>query len=210
MNKAFTIRFHYAKDHPDFEWRFNYFKKEVLPRILNQTQQDFDICIWCEKHHEELFRSLSPKIKTFQATYEKRESAYFIDYTPFENTVGLERYNIQIGLDSDDLIVSDFFAKVNSLCVGNNKLHISFQPIKLDIKSGDKYLMKQYTKIDGSPVFVLYQPSLANYIFAYHTSHRKIHQFADETILIPEGFCYMSIHDLNDSTDIKSYDRKLK
>jgi hypothetical protein len=211
MNKiAFITRFHFPKDHPDFNWRFDYYKKEVLPRILNQTIQNFDICIWCEDWHIDLFKALSPKIKTFKATYKKRESRYFIDYTPWENVTGLDKYNLQIGLDSDDLIEPNFIENILPLCIGDNTIQFSVQPIKLDIKTGNKYRMRIYNEKEGSPIFAFYQPKPDDdFKFAYHTSHLRMPLIANKTILIPEGLAYMSIHDLNDSTGIKKTDIKL-
>jgi len=209
MKKAFIIRFHYTKDDPKFEWRFQYFKEEVLPRILAQTDQDFDIAIWCEKHHEDIFRSLSQKIKTFQATYAKRDSHLFIDYTEWENVSGLGKYNIQIGLDSDDLIETNFVETVTKLCTGHKSILISFQPVKMDIFTGERYKMDQYSQFRGSPIFAFYQPNLDDYKFAYHTSHLRMPKIAQRIIIIPEGYAMMSIHGKNDSTKIKATDKKI-
>lgn len=210
MKISFITRFHFPIDSKDFAWRFEYYKKEVLPRILNQTIQDFDICIWCEDWHADLFKALSPKIKIFKATYEKRDSTYFIDYTLWENVIGLEKYNVQVGLDSDDLIEPNFIEKVISLCNGDKTIQISFQPIKLNIKTGEKYHMRIYNEKQGSPIFAFYQPVIDNnFKFAYHTSHLRMPLIADKTICVPEGYCCMSIHDLNDSTNIKLTDIKI-
>lgn len=207
---AVITRFHYPENHPDLEWRFRYYRESVLPRLLNQTDDNFDIAIWCEKHHEHWFKDLSPKIKTFQATYAKRDSHLFIDYTPWENVVGLEKYKIQIGLDSDDLVSSNFIEKVRSVCEGcPMKLLVSFQPLKFDVAAGARYKMDQYTEKRGSPIFAYYQPSFEDFKFAYHTSHLRMPLYADKTILVPEGFAEMSIHNLNDSTRIKRTDQKI-
>lgn len=203
-------RFHYPKEDRKFNWRFEYFKNSVLPKILDQSDNDFDIAIWCEKHHEDLFKSLSPRIKIFQASYEKRNSGLFIDYTAWENVTGLGKYVIQIGLDSDDLISRDFIKKTKSLCNGYQTILVSFQPVKKDIKTGKRYAMDQYTRLRGSPIFALYQPNLEDdYKFAYHTSHLRMALITKKVILVPEGYVEMSIHDQNDSTKIKITDRLL-
>jgi len=209
MTKTFVIRFHYAKDNPQFEWRFEFFKKEVLPRILAQTDQNFDIAIWCEKHHEEIFKSLSPKIKIFQAEYKKRDSHLFIDYTAWENVAGLEKYNVQMGLDSDDLIEPNFVEEVTKLSVGQESIQMSFQPVKFDIFTKKKYKMDQYSEKRGSPIFAFYQPNLDDYKFAYHTSHLRMPMVAQKVIVVPEGFVMMAIHGKNDSTKIKSSDKEI-
>jgi len=209
MTKAFIIRFHYEKDTPEFDWRVDYFSKEVLPRIMAQTDQNFDIAIWCEKRHEFLFKALSPKIKTFQAQYQKRDSHLFIDYTPWENVVGLEKYNIQMGLDSDDLIEPNFVEKVSSICTGQESIQVSFQPVKFDIFTHKKYKMDQYNEKRGSPIFAFYQPNFNDYKFAYHTSHLRMPGVAQKTVIVPEGFVMMSIHGNNDSTKIKVSDKEI-
>jgi hypothetical protein len=206
---SFITRFHYLETSNEFLWRFDYYKNNVLPRILNQTNTDFDIWIWCEKKHDEMFKSLSNKINTFSATYLKRDSKYFIDYTTWNEVKGLPKYNIQIGLDSDDLIEPTFVEKVKELSIGNKTIFISFQPMKLDIKNNKKYLMDKYTTKRGSPIFAFYQPDLTDFKFAYHTSHLLMPNIVDKVILIQEGYCYMSIHNLNDSTKIKPTDKRI-
>lgn len=206
-NTVIITRFHYPKNHPDFQWRFEYYKKEVLPRLMRQSDQGFDIAIWCEKHHEEIFRGLSPKIRIFQAKYLKRDSRLFIDYTDWTSVKDLPKYKIQIGLDSDDLVSSEFIKMVHLLCQGDDSILASFQPIKKDIETGKKYKMDQYNKKRGSPIFAFYQPDFNNYKFAYHTSHLRMPLIAEKVIIVPEGYAEMSIHQKNDSTKIKLTDK---
>jgi pyruvyltransferase len=171
---------------------------------LNQTDQDFDIYIWCGKHHGEIFRNLHPKIKTFRATYDKRDSHLFIDYTSYDRTIGLPKDSIQVGLDSDDLLEPEFVERIKRECVGDKSIHISFQPTKYDIRANKEYIMDEYTLERGSPIFAIYQPEY-NY-FAYHTSHLRLPRFFDEKRII-SGYTKMSIHQLNDSTGIKKSDK---
>lgn len=211
---AIITRFHYPEGDNNYKWRFDYYKNEVLPRLLAQTDNDFDIWIWCEPWQKTRLEQLHYKIHTFSATYAKRDSHLFIDYTPYSSTEGLPMYAIQIGLDSDDLVRPNFIKRVHELCQGEFTRHISFQPKKYDIKTGKKYLMDQYTINRGSPIFAHYQPDYLfgragaeeNFKFAYHTSHLRMPLLAQEVILVPEGLVFMSIHDLNDSTKIKAKD----
>lgn len=210
MNKAVIIRFHYDKNNPDFKWRFNYFKKEVLPRILNQSIQDFDICIWCESHHDELFKSLSSKIKVFKSLYEKKVDAKTLyDYSPFEKVKGLEKYNLQLGLDSDDMIESNLLEKLEEICKKENrKTLISIQPIKKHLRTGKKYRMKSYERRNRcSPCFAIYQPEIKeDYEWPYYRSHYRLNFDFNNVIYLDEGYCTMSIHNFNDSTKIGNED----
>jgi len=210
MNKIAVItRFHYPKDDPEYRWRLDYYRDEVLPRLLRQYCQDFDIWIWCEPWQEKELKSLSPRIRTFRATYAKRDSHLFIDYTLWENVFGLPKYEIQVGLDSDDLVAPGFIEKIQELCQGDKSLLLSFQPIKFDIATGNRYHMDQYTEQRGSPIFAFYQPDIytKDFKFAYHTSHLRMPVLAQKRIIVPEGYAYMSIHDRNDSTRIKKTDK---
>lgn len=213
MNKIAVItRFHYQQDGPNYRWRFNYYRDEVLPRLLKQYCQDFDIWIWCEQWQEAELKSLSPRINTFRAIYVKRDSHLFIDYTPWENVVGLPKYPVQVGLDSDDLVHAGFIGYIRQLCDSDKVTHISFQPFKLDVKARKKYRMDQYTIKRGSPIFAFYQPDIyaKDFKFAYHTSHLRMPALAQKRVIVPEGYVDMSIHNYNDSTKIKRTDKNLK
>lgn len=213
MNKIAVItRFHYEKDGLEYRWRLDYYRDKVLPRLLAQFDQEFDIWIWCEPWQDDELKALSPKINTFRATYEERDSHLFIDYTEFKNTLGLPKYPIQVGLDSDDLVRAGFIGYVQQLCDLDETTHISFQPFKLDIKTKKCYRMDQYTEKRGSPIFAFYQPDYSfkkDFIFAYHTSHLRMPELAKKKIIVPEGYVEMSIHGKNDSTKIKKTDQRI-
>lgn len=213
MNKltfAFIIRFHYSSKDLRFKWRFEYFKNEVLPRILNQTEQDFDICIRCNPEHNELFKSLHPKIKTFQVENEFVEykqsklngKKYFEDFVEWDRVLGLEKYDVQMGLDSDDLIEKDYFSIIKELVYKNigTTLHICFQPKLFRLSTGKTKPMRTYSEKRGSAFFALYQPSKDNYKFAYCMSHIILGRIAEKTIVVPEGHCMATAHDINEST----------
>lgn len=199
-------RMHYRKDHPDFEWRFNYYKDNVLPALKKQVYKNFDIAVWCEKHHEKLFKDLG--VKTFQATHPDHKKKLFADFTTWDNVSGLKEYSIQVALDSDDIVVPEFTQKVADLCVGQSSVHLSFQPIKL--KGDKKYRMAKNYEMEGSgsAIYAIYQPKFK--YFCYEKSHLSIGELMDKTIYIPEGYAYVSIHRLNDSTKINKEDTLIK
>jgi hypothetical protein len=212
MKIAFIIRFHYKIDDPRFEWRFNYFKDFVLPMIKNQTVKDFDICVRCNEWHKKLFENLG--LKTFTVENEsvkyKRNGRfrYFHDFVNWERVLGLEKYDIQMGLDSDDLIEKNYVEKI---CWEVEKfikeypgksLHLSFQPQTLNIRNGKKIIgeLHRYRPTKGSAFMALYQPNKENYKFIYCESHITLWRHADKSITLPKGYCYASIHHLNEST----------
>jgi hypothetical protein len=200
-------RFHYPKNSKGWDWRYQFYSNEVLPRILAQTDNNFDIWIWCEPWQNDSLKSLSNRISTFTGQWDYQNSSLFSDFTDYSKLNGLPKYQIQIGLDSDDLIEPGFIEHVHELCHGNKSIFVSFQPYKLDIVSNKKYKfnpMNRYEKINrGSPIFAFYQPVLNdNFKFAYHASHLKMPQYASKHIFEPEGLVSMGIHHLNDSTRI--------
>lgn len=204
MSTAIITRFHYPKGHPKFKWRFDYYAREVLPRIFQQTDQNFEIWIWCEPHHDKLFRLLSPRINIFHATYQPRKSRFFIDFTPFENTDGLPKFNVQVGLDSDELIEPDYIEKIHEHCTGNQKKCIMFQGLLLDVRTGKKYHMRRtYGEHFGSAMFAFYQPDIVDdYFFILQTSGHRAPKFAEKVIVVPEGYVLVSVHGHNDSTSL--------
>ena len=207
------VRCHYEENDQRFKWRFEYFKNEVLPRLLAQTNQNFDIAIYCNKKHAELFKKLSDRITTF---YAKKSNpiyrttsdmkTYYSDFMSLDNIVGLKKYDIQTGLDSDDLVETGYIDKILETIKRNGydkSLHISFQPDTFDLITNKYYPITQHYKAvtRGSAFLTIYQPDKKNYIFAYQYSHIKIGEHFDKSILIPEGYCHMVIHGRNESTD---------
>lgn len=216
MKVILIVRFHYEKDSPRFEWRFNYFKNEVLPKILDQTYQDFDIGIRCNAWHNDLFKSLSDRIIPFQVKDEEVKyktcgnKTYFFDFTSWENVIGLEKYDIQIGLDSDDFISPDYVQTIHETVLrhirrnGGKSLHISFQPEIYNTIT--KYIYPigvDYSPTDGSAFMALYQSDKENYHFIYECSHHVIGKLAEKSITMPKGKCWASVTSgFNESTGV--------
>lgn len=203
---AIITRFHYPQDHPDFEWRFEYYRTQVLPRLLKQTDSNFDIWIWCEPHHDKDFLDLNPRINVFHGTFRPREGRFFNDSTNFSNIEGLPKYRIQFGLDSDELVSKNIVRKAKMHCTGNQSVLVSFQPVLRDLKTGNLYYMKRkYNKKFASAVLAYYQPDLGDeFKFLYHTTNHRMVKYANKVVVVPEGYAEVSIHDFNSSTRIHS------
>lgn len=214
MTHALIIRFHYKQDDPRFDWRLAYFKAMVWPRILAQTNQDFDVCIWCNIWHVDQINSLSnehKKVKIFRVERERVDykklngKKYFLDFTPWDEVVGLAKYDIQSGLDSDDLIDENYIQRIKDeikkLDDGKTTIHLSFQPKIFDTRSLEvRGIGKVYSERNGSAFMSLYQPVKNPYRFIYEDSHLRLGRFAGKSIVIEEGHCYATVHGINEST----------
>lgn len=212
LSHAVIIRFHYQQDNPKVGFRLAYFQSMVLPRLLNQTRQDFDIWIRCYPWHKEILESMSPRIKTFSIKGEdekyisNKERTYFYDFVPWNTVVGMPMYDIQTGIDSDDLVREDFIERIEQEIEKNGydtSLHICFQPYLFDTKSLFQYTMGvKYTPRYGSAFLSLYQPDKSNYVFINNVSHLQLYRYASKSIVVPEGYCWASCHDNNESTKV--------
>jgi len=228
MKTAFIIRLHYQKSDPKWPWRLAYFQAMVLPKLLAQTDQDFDICVRVNDHHAEQVQALSDRIKIFTVKrqhrhyvkpgYVYKRRKYFVDFLDFNMTQGLEKYDIQIGIDSDDMILrDDFVERVKLECMRkpDKSLHIGFQPHIFQPSTLRMFKCPvEYNDGRGSPVFVLYQPLDVpfynkKYVFAYEDSHLKLPGYMDRKIRIEEDFCCYSVHDNNASTGLPKYPEQI-
>jgi len=212
---AIIIRMHYPEGDERFNWRLEYFKLMVLPRLRVQTDQNFDIAIRCHPYHAKILKELSPKIKTFQVKDESESfriikgKKYFADFTRWDQVVGLEKYDIQSGLDSDDLVAENYIETIVKEVEKNDpkkSLHISFQPGMFDAETKRWYPINiKYGTKKGSAFFSIYQPEKEKYIFAYEYSHLQLGSHFDKSLILPEGKCWASVHGHNISTNLKEY-----
>jgi len=215
FNHVVIIRFHYPKGSPIFKWRLAYFKAMVLPRLLNQTNKDFDIAIRCNPEHRKIFESLNKKIRTFDVkpgTGTRRIKKvhgknYFLDFVRWDDVVGLGKYEIQSGLDSDDLISLDYIQTIKDEIKkndSNRSLHISFQPDIFDMYGLKKMSIGcMYSDKRGSAFFTIYQPKdKKKYIFAYEASHLVLPLMFEKSVILPVGKCWATVHGLNESTTL--------
>lgn len=207
-NKVIIIRFHYPVDDKRFEWRFGFFKTIVWPRILAQTNQDFDVAIRCNPAHEILFKSLPGKknIITFQTANDTARykvnghKRYFHDFVPWESVSGLPMYDIQIGLDSDDLVSPLYVDMIQEACKGNESVHVFFQPELFRLKTLKIESMAEYSRRRGSAFRALYQPDKSDYKFIDSVSHMILGTLAKKSVGYQRGHCFAVAHDLNEST----------
>lgn len=214
MTYAFIIRMHYPERDPRFPWRIAYFQSMVLPRILAQTEQRFDICIRCHSRDAALLENLHPRIKTFGVADEeerhitKYRREYFEDFAPWSSVVGLPKYDVQLGLDSDDLIDPEYVATARKVIEQHieshpgKSLHLSFQPELFDLAKLKTFpICVRYTPQRGSAFFAIYQPpDTGRYVFAYECSHLQLWRFFSRSVTILPGRCWATAHHLNEST----------
>lgn len=210
MKHIIITRMHYEDNNPRFDWRLAHYQACVLPRILKQTKKDFDIGIWCNPNHAERIKKLSNKIITFSVkgqTSRYKVSGgrrYFEDFTPWKDVMNLEKYDVQTGLDSDDLIAPNYIEKIEEIIENNSNgksLHITFQPMIFDFRDLEVYQIGvNYNTHKGSMFFSIYQPDKQNYKFAYEYSHLELGKHFNKSIIIPKGFCWLTVHYANESS----------
>lgn len=211
---AVITRLHYDENDSKFPARLEQYKNRPLDSLLKQTDQDFDIWVWTEPWHDEVVKAIHPRINVFHGNWRKRDSGdstqrYFIDYTHWRDIQGLPKYEIQVGLDSDDTLAPKAIAYIKRSCRGIKRTAISLQPLKEDLRTGQLYHMRRYAKHRCAPIFALYQPkSLTDdFMFAYQASHMRLAAYCDKKITLPEGLAFMGITGLNESTKIQPEDR---
>lgn len=193
---AVIIRLHYSPDNPIIPWRFAFFRSMVLPRILNQTNRDFDLWIVCHPEHLNQIRDFDLNIN--------------ICCTPeFPHNIGsvkknfndiMPHYEIQTSMDSDDLVSLMYIARIKEEVnkTPNEKIVISFQPYKLDLLTMKRYKMwERYGPIKCSMFHSLYQPDLKDYDSILNFDHSFISDYIKNIVTIPEGYCDMTIHNSN-------------
>lgn len=211
---AIITRFHYPPaKRKQFEWRFGYWRDRVLPTLAAQSDRDFDIWVWCEPEHERLFQALSTPelaVNTFRAEYRpQRKGRYHVDFTTFEQTQGLPRYELQIGLDSDDMLATPAVAQIRRAVAGARMRRlVSLQPVLLDAADGRLYRMnRRYNGRSCSAVFGMYQPRAMwsrGFYFPYHTGHVTLRRLVPDMRYLPEGLALASVHSHNETTALST------
>lgn len=210
MTHGVIIRFHYDRGDQRFGFRVAYFRAMVLPKLLAQTEQNFEIAIRCNPCHEKILKSLSKKITTFRVRGEAENfrmistKKYFVDFAPWHQIIDMKKYDIQSGLDSDDLVAENYIETIQKIVkerANGKSLHISFQPEVFNAQTLKTYpIGSTYTAERGSAFFSIYQPDKQHYKFAYEKSHLFIGKDMEKSIIIPRGFCWASVHGHNYST----------
>jgi len=207
VDHALIIRLKYP-DCPEFEWRFNYFASMCLPRLLKQTDQDFDLFVLCNPIHDKRIKALSDKIQVLHADARavtmvsdyNRKSGESNSVEPFDFKMD---YKIQTRIDSDDLVHPDFIKVIHDELKDENILTlIAFKPIRFNIHNLRLYYI--YPK-DGayskSQFLSIYNPDKSTFI--YERGHRgwasRIRNMGGQVKIIPFGYAFLSLHNLNAS-----------
>ncbi len=186
MNKhAVIIRF-WHNDYDIFKWRLAYFQSMVLPRLQNQTVQDFDICLLSDPVWHDRLRGFDPRIRPFSmktGKYDYKKQGNF----KLEDTYGLDHYAIQTRIDSDDLVSPYFIEAVRT--AHKKTPYITFQPELFILDELKIRKMKYQYRTDKPSAFL----SVMNYGGVIYD--RVFLRFNDKPCtLIPEGYCWVSIH----------------
>lgn len=213
LSHAVMIRLHYQPGDADFEWRLAFFRSMVFPRLLHQTDQNFEIWVWCHPEHSQRIAEVSGRIRIWETVQFSRVSKRgVLDPKELLNVKGeeLPRFDIQSRLDSDDFISSEYIAKVKkevSRFVGKASVIISFQPYKLCLWKLTRYKMRtRYHASQCSMFFSLYQPRSAVYHNVWGVSHIRAYQIVNNVVTVSEGYCDLVVHGINVQTDIAKTD----
>lgn len=196
------------KDDNDFLKRLDLYKLYLLESLKGQTNRNFDIAVLCNRKHAPIIKELG-LIPFFvgEDNFGQKDSTWHCK-VKWEEIEGLDKYDIQSNIDSDDYVSDNYVEKIQDI-VGkesNNKsLHIHFQPLLVDYSSGlIKKMRNVYDEKNGSAFCSLYQPNKNNYIYIGQDGHRRMQKYANKSIIIKEGYCFVGIHEDNDSTTINA------
>ena len=190
-------------DNSEFEKRIELYREMVLPRLLSQTDRNFDIAVQCHPRHKERVKQLNRRIIAF--TKKPSVGMKWPWLGKWNEVDGLDKYDIQTSVDSDDWVSKEFVAKIHEAISKQDltkSLHISFQPELLNLETGQtKKMRTRYSPTSGSMFFSIYQPDKENYIYIGEHVHNEMQRYFSKSITLPEGDCWMCIHKENrDST----------
>lgn len=117
----------------------------------------------------------------------------------------MPRFEIQTGMDSDDLVSPNYIARIKEEVEKslNKSLVVSFQPYKLDMLTMKRYKMvERYYSQKCSPFITLYQPDGERYENILNLNHTYISGWCSNVVTIPEGYADMLIHGTNWATHL--------
>jgi hypothetical protein len=200
MTHVFVTRMLYTDD-DRFYKRLELYKKYTLKSLREQTNKNFDIAVLCNRKHATTISSLNV-IPFFvgKDNFGQKDKTWHCK-VPWSEIEGLKKYDIQSNIDSDDFVSKEYVELIQSLSVGDKSIHIHFQPVLFNHKTGEyKDMNNKYNESNGSAFCSLYQPNKDNYIYIGQDGHRRIQNYTDKTIIINKGYAFVGIHDNNDST----------
>ncbi len=187
--------------------RLELYKKYCLDSLKKQTKTDFDIAVLCNRDHSKIFKDMGIIPFHFKDNwFGQKPKKYWSCFRGWDNVEGLDMYDIQTSLDSDDFVAPNYLETIENTIdrEAEGSLHVHFQPRFFNIATGeDLPQKKQYSEETGSAFYSLYQPDKTNYVYCGHDSHLRIGKLMDKSILIKEGYCWIGVHDDNDSTRIR-------
>ena len=204
MTHIIISRMWYEKEE-DLLKRITIYESNLLPALLNQTNQDFDIGILCNEKHKEIIQNIHPRIIPFFTKKKgQRMGKFWHIHSNWEDIIGIKEYDIQTNIDSDDIVSKDFVKIIKDSITEEKRILIHFQPLLRDFFTGIvKKIRINYNEKYISPCYSLYQPDKENYVYIGQDEHPQMYKYADKIIKIPEGHYWMNIHDNNDSTTMK-------
>jgi len=228
MKHLIITRMAFEPDDPQWEWRLPFYQSMVLPRLLRQTDQNFEIWVRCHSAHNAVVAALHPKVHPFQGYGVEDGKLGFPLFLPcaendampgeWSQEYGLPRAHIQTRLDCDDLVSENFVSRIHAEVAKSpdKPLLVSFQPYKLDLYTLTRYRMGQRYGSQNTSMFLsLYQPEIAGEKYCRIMDYRHGHIWRElgeqvEVVTVPEGYCYLVIHDKNKATVILKGDRPLE
>lgn len=207
MTHAIVTRMLYP-DRERLDERMEIYLKHCLPRLRIQTKQGFDIVVLCNRKHRKVFEKLGI-IPIFMKDnwFGQRPTKYWSAFTSYDNLEGYIKYDIQTSIDSDDMLSRDYVETVEDIIKKESEgksLHIHFKPRFYKLSTGEeKYQDRDYGINRGTAFYSIYQPDKRNYVYVGSDSHLWMPKKFNKSIFMPEGYCWIGIHDNNDSTTMK-------
>ena len=206
LRHAVIIRLHYQPGDPKFDWRLAFFRSMVLPRLLTQTCQDFEIWVVCHPEHVQEIAGIG-NIGSINAVGLPNFSTLGM-WTSQALGDALPRFDLQTALDSDDLVTLNYIDRIREE-VGQHlgqKLIVSFQPYKLNLLDLRRYVMwERYCETQCSMFWTLYTPPGEEYRSVLEFDQSFAWKWCPNVVTIPEGYCDMVIHGGNMETGLEPH-----
>lgn len=208
-----VTRFYYPEWDDDVQTRYDFWVNECLSRLNDQTDSGFRLNVWVDDGPHGTGGVYVPEVGVapvnfFTVTLPELEG--WEGFANWGDVHGFEGSRVMIGLDSDDMVSPKFIETVRKESEGReSNVLVSFQPTKLDLKSGNRYRMKNYRlRNKCSPIFAMIQPDPDDRVFPYYKGHYRLPKDDRwDTVWVGEGLCQMGIHHLNSRTTIVKEDR---
>lgn len=199
----------YYQNEQDLLTRIKIYKKITLPSLLEQTNQNFDIGVLCNPKHEDIIREIHPRIIPFfsdvPTSFRFIDGVkFYIHFLKWGDIYGIEKYDIQTCVSSDDYVKPEFTQKIEDVIREEDdgkSTHIYFEPRLMKLITGEtKDMLMKYREGFTSGFYSIYQPNKDPYIYVGQECHTKIGNLFEKSIMVKGDYCYIGIHDTNDSS----------